>query len=94
MPKNIAWVAGICGQSFLAIRCWGRGTSLAGNDDERECVCLWVEVWREGGKKNGSIEMVADLCPPCFVYVEFGGGLDLIFSVHVFNPGCSPFFSF
>lgn len=40
---------------------------------KRDCVCLWVEMRREGGEKDGSIEMSADLCLPSFVYVEFEG---------------------
>lgn len=45
MAKNIAWVAGIFAESFLEIRCLGRGASLVGNDDdERECLCLWIEI--------------------------------------------------
>lgn len=45
MVKNIVWVVGIFVELFLEIRCLGRGVSLVGNDDdERECLCLWMEI--------------------------------------------------
>lgn len=75
MAKNVVQVAGIFGESFLEVRCLGKGTTLVGNDDdERECMYCERSQGRQGmylweSRKMEALKWLLSLCLPRFVHV-------------------------
>lgn len=40
-------------------------------------VCVYGQSVEGGGEKDGTIEIIPNVCLPCFVSVEFGGNTSL-----------------